>query len=158
MIRRFAAALGFALALVVVGSAQASDDFARKADKVCAATNKKAVRDHGAGSADGSPNPPPAYMKRLAKVRAQLPPLLKSEIQQIDALGQPSGAAARVAFKRWHTVFTTVGISALEASVRGAQTGIGKNFTAPLTKTEKYDTEMQKLEKAIGFRSCKWTA
>jgi hypothetical protein len=154
MIRRFAVTIGFALVLTAGGTAQASDDFVKKADKICAAVNKKVAAITAQVPDTDNPNPPPAYMKRVAKVWAQLPPILKREMQQLDALGQPSSSAARTAYKRWHTIVLTVSLKSLEDAVRGARTGSGAAFTAPLSKAEKYNAELRELRNTIGFKAC----
>jgi hypothetical protein len=156
MIRRFAVAGMLALALVTAGSAQASDDFAGKADKVCAAANKQALAITAKIPPTADADPPPAYVKKVAKVWGLLPPLLHREIARLDAVGQPSAPAARAAYKRWRTLMVTVGIPAFEKAVRGAQTGSAQKMNAPLVASQKYDAEMRRLAKVIGFKVCSW--
>ena len=147
-----------AAALVLASSAVAANvpraTLAKKADAICTAADKKRAQN---------PNPPTftdprkataKQMKASAPWFARSHAILKDEVTRVFALGTPSEPAARVAWKRLHTILTKVELPAFAAAIEAAKKGDGKAFMVEFLKGSKYDAEEAKLGKALGLKVC----
>jgi len=126
-------------------------EFAQKADAICTASDKKlrtlfprfnpatATKAQLTGAADG-----------LASANA----IVRQQVSQVSALGEPSEAAPKQAWHKLHASLESESLPAFQKMTDDARAGDAKAFTADLKQLGSLDAPEGKLAKIIGFKVC----